>query len=227
MLCKNAASMTIGISMDQEICLVLGQVSLSLLYWMRNLQTDICRPGRDWPNGKRHPGQIIYGQNSGRNWEEMLSWGRSKNGQLKNQNSIMLEDYEESISLTLRTRSSKKPLGMIERNWKHLWLPLCLARLARRVSMIKPVARPMIPNQNLGVSWKPVNPQDCVWKNLYQIIMRSILQERVTIHYNITILVHKFIPLLQAMKIPAARAAVDTEWEELEKIPAWDLTKIM
>ena len=34
-------------------------------------------------------------------------------------------------------------------------------------------------------------------------------------HYN---LVHKFIPLLQAMKIPAARAAVDTEW---------DLTKIM
>ena len=29
---KKAASMTIGISMDQEICLILGQVSLSLLY---------------------------------------------------------------------------------------------------------------------------------------------------------------------------------------------------
>ena len=28
----------------------------------------------------------------------------------------MLEDYEESISLTLRTRSSKKPLGMQEGN---------------------------------------------------------------------------------------------------------------
>ena len=42
-------------------------------------------------------------------------------------------------------------------------------------------------------------------------------------HYN---LVHKFVPMPQAMKIPAAKAAVDKEWEKLEKIPAWDLTKV-
>ena len=30
-------------------------------------------------------------------------------------------------------------------------------------------------------------------------------------HYN---LVHKFIPMPQAMKIPAAKAAVDKEWEK-------------
>ena len=30
----------------------------------------------------------------------------------------------------------------------------------------------------------------------------------------------------QAMKIPAAKAAVDKEWEKLEKIPAWDLTEV-
>ena len=42
-------------------------------------------------------------------------------------------------------------------------------------------------------------------------------------HYN---LVHKFIPMPQAMKIPAAKAAVEKEWEKLEKIPAWDLTKV-
>ena len=29
----------------------------------------------------------------------------------------------------------------------------------------------------------------------------------------------------QAMKIPAAKAAVDKEWDKLEKIPAWDTTK--
>ena len=46
-LCKKAASMIVGISIDQEICLILGQVSLSLLYRMRNLQTDTCGPGRD------------------------------------------------------------------------------------------------------------------------------------------------------------------------------------
>ena len=45
-------------------------------------------------------------------------------------------------------------------------------------------------------------------------------------HYN---LVHKFIPKPQAVKIPAAKAAqaaVDKEWEKLEKISAWNLTKV-
>ena len=43
------------------------------------------------------------------------------------------------------------------------------------------------------------------------------------LHYN---LVHKFIPMPQAMKIPAAKAAADKEWEKLEKISAWNLTKV-
>ena len=42
-------------------------------------------------------------------------------------------------------------------------------------------------------------------------------------HYN---LVHKFIPMPQAMKIPAAKAAVDKKCEILEKIPAWNLTEV-
>ena len=42
-------------------------------------------------------------------------------------------------------------------------------------------------------------------------------------HYN---LVHEFILMHQAMKIPAAKAAVDKEWEKLEKISAWNLTKV-
>ena len=37
---------------------------------------------------------------------------------------------------------------------------------------------------------------------------------------------HKFIHLPQAMKIPAAKAAVDKEWDKLEKIPAGQLTKV-
>ena len=39
-------------------------------------------------------------------------------------------------------------------------------------------------------------------------------------------LVHKFFPMPQAMKIPAAKAAVDKEWEKVEKISAWNLTKV-
>ena len=42
-------------------------------------------------------------------------------------------------------------------------------------------------------------------------------------HYN---WVHKFIPVPEAMKIHAAKAAVDKEWEKLEKIPARDITKV-
>ena len=67
------------------------------------------------------------------------------------------------------------------------WLPPCLARHARKARMVRPVARLMIFSQILSVSLKPVNPQDCGWKNLYRIIMRIISQEKGTIHRNITI----------------------------------------
>ena len=39
-------------------------------------------------------------------------------------------------------------------------------------------------------------------------------------------MVHKFVPMPQAMKILAAKAAADKEWEKLEKISAWNLTKV-
>ena len=45
----------------------------------------------------------------------------------------------------------------------------------------------------------------------HQIIMKTILQEKETIHYSITIWFTKFIPMPQAIKIPAAKAAVDKE----------------
>ena len=55
--------------------------------------------------------------------------------------------------------------------------------------------------------------------------MKTILQEKVNF---ITALqfVQNFIPMPQALKIPAAEAAVDKEWEKLEKISAWNLTKV-
>ena len=129
----------------------------------------------------------MYGQNYGRKWERMPSWRKGKSGHMKNLNSIMLEDYEEFVSLTLRTWSSRKSSRMQGENWKHQWLQLCLARLVRKTSMGKPVARLMISSLSVHVSWKPVNPQECVWKNLYRIIVRTISQEKVTIHYSTTI----------------------------------------
>ena len=42
-------------------------------------------------------------------------------------------------------------------------------------------------------------------------------------HYN---LVHRFISMPQAMKIPDAKAAVDKEWKKVETILAWRLGKV-
>ena len=59
-----------------------------------------------------------------------------------------------------------------------------------------------------------MNLHECVWEIRYRIIMKTILQEKVKIHYSTTNLVHKFILMPQAMKILAAKAAVDKEWEK-------------
>ena len=59
------------------------------------------------------------------------------------------------------------------------------------------VVHPTKSKQNLRV--KLVNLQDCVWENHYASSYEQI---------------------------PAAEAAVDKEWEKLEKISAWNLTKV-
>ena len=58
--------MIIGVSVGQEICLILGQVSLSLHYL-----------------NKKPPDGYVW------------SLKEKQNGQMKNQNSLLLEGYEE------------------------------------------------------------------------------------------------------------------------------------
>ena len=178
---KSAASMTIGISMGQETCLILGQVSLNLLYSMKKLLTDILGPGGDWRENSLHPGLIIHGRNSGNQWESIPSWRRSKSERMKSSICRTHENCEGSISSTPRIKKSKKPSRMLERNWNHQSLLLCLAKLWRR---IVGVVHPTKLKQDLRVFWKLVNSQDCVWEILCQIIMKIILQEKETIHYS-------------------------------------------
>ena len=138
----------------------------------------------------------------------------------------MPENCEGSISLTRRTRNSKRPLRVLVRNWKHQWLLLCLVGQAGKESMARPVVIPMRSNQNMRVFWKA--------RESTRLRMGESLPnhhedhtagkgENSLQHYN---LAHKLIPMPQAMKIPAAKAAVDKEWEKLEKIPAWNVTKV-
>ena len=71
-----------------------------------------------------------------------------------------------------------------------------------------------------------MNLPECVWETRYRIIIKTILQEKEKNAFQQYNSVHKFIPMPQAMKIPAAKAAADKEWEKLMKISAWNLTKV-
>ena len=113
---------------------------------------------------------------------------------------ITNENCEGSISLTLRTRNSKKPSRTRVISWKHQWLLLCPAKLWRRiVGVVHPIK---LKNKTCV---KPVNPQDCVWENLYRIITKTILQERVTIHCNITIWSTNVFLCLKPWRFPQQR----------------------
>ena len=117
------------------------------------------------------------------NGERTPSWRRSKSGLKKRFILTMPENCVESISLTPRIRSTRKPSRTRVRNWKHQWLLLCPMGLWRMVGAVHP---PKL-KQNLRVFWKLMNPPECVWEIRYRIIMKTILQEKVRIHYSTTI----------------------------------------
>ena len=124
----------------------------------------------------------------------------------------MPEDNEEFISLTLRTGEFKETIKNARKKIGNTNGSRFVCKIMKKNCRNGASKKS---NQNLRVFWKPVNPQECVWKILYRNIMRTILQEKghnSVQHYN---LVYKFIPVPQAMKIPAAKAAVDKEWEKL------------
>ena len=158
--------------------------------------------------------------------KKLKNEGESKIGrQVKNQSSTMSEDFEVFISLNLKMRNSRRSSKVHGDNWKsqRRLFGFVIGWMAESTG--RPVARMMITSQNWRVSWKHRNPRECVWKKLHQKFMKTTLQEEghSLQHYN---LVHKLTPMPQAMKIPEAKAAVDKEWEKLEKISAWDLANV-
>ena len=115
---------------------------------------------------------------------------------------------------------------MQEENWKHQWLLLCFARLARKTSMERLVAKQMRSNQNPRASWKPVKSQECEWKNLYRKIMRTTSQEQGTIRYSISIWYTNLFLCLKQWRYPQLKQQRLKNGKILQKIPAWDRTKV-
>ena len=132
------------------------------------------------------------------------------------------ENWGEPISSTMRRRNSKKTIEN--------------ARKKLETSMAPAMPCKSVKNCGSGASNKTKPKIACILEASGSTKLRmgnsepsnhedhiAGKGENSLQHYN---LVHKFIPMPQAMKIPAAKAAVDKEWEKLEKISAWNLTKV-
>ena len=133
------------------------------------------------------------------------------------------ENGEGTIWLTLRTRNPKKPSRMLVRSWKNQWLLLCPVNYEKE---LWEWWDPTKFRQNLRVLSKLMNLRDCVREIRCRMIIKTNITgkgENSLQQYN---MIHKFIPMPQAMKIPTAKEAVDKEWEKLEKFSAWNLTKV-
>ena len=106
----------------------------------------------------------------------MLSWRRSKNGQLKKpklDNARRLGIY----FIDPDDRELEEIIKNAGRKLETQWLPPALLCKMSKKSKHGETRGKMISNQDLRVSWKPVNPQECVWRNLNQNTMRTTLQE--------------------------------------------------
>ena len=225
MLCKKAASIIRNIDGSRDLCdywtgftqfTLLDEKSPDGYMWSGRRLTKrqaTSRPDHLWPEL-----WTKLGRNAMLKERQKRSHEKPKLDNARRFRGIYFIDPED--------KEFKETIRKARKNWKHQRLALCLARHARKARKERTVARLMISSQNLRVSWKPVNPPDCIWENLYRIIMKTILQEEGTIHLQHYNLVHKFIPMPQTMKIPAVKGVVDKELEKLEKIPAWDLTKV-
>ena len=135
---------------------------------------------------------------------------------------ISPEDCDGSISSTRKIKNSRKPSRTRVRSWKHQSLLLCPAKLWKIVGVMDPTKF----KQNLRVFWKLMNLQECVWEILNHIITKTISQEKVRIHCSTTTWFTNLLLCLKLWKFPAAKAAVDKEWEQLEKFSGWNLTKV-
>ena len=169
---KRSALMIIGTLMALETCQILGQVSHNLLYWKKNLLTDICgtgerltrkqltsRPDHLWPEL----------------WKSMGKHAKLKEKQKWSEEKIYLENARKLRGIYFIDPEDTEFKETIKNARKKL------------ETSVAPAMRASNFRQNLRVFWKLMNPQECVWEIRYRIITKTILQEKVRIHYSTTI----------------------------------------
>ena len=122
------------------------------------------------------------------------------------------------------TKISSKMQG---ESWRYQWQLRCHAKeRSPKPASGKPGKKP----KHLKQRFSCIAEAHESTRQRIESVMKRIHEEHIAgkgenslLHYN---LVHKFIPMRHAMKIPDAKAAVDKEWEKVETLPAWQLEKV-
>ena len=209
--------MIIGTLMALETCQILGQVSHNLLYWKKNLQTDICGPGEI----NEKTADILARTFMARALDKI-----GKNAQLKERQKW--SDEKPKLDNARRLRGIYF-IGSEDKEFKET------IKNARK-KLETPMAPAMPCKTSKNSQHGATSGKSNEIKSKLACILEADESTRLRMgeslpnhhedhiagkgdnslqHYN---LVHKFIPIHQAMKSP--------EWEKLEKIPAWNLTKV-
>ena len=173
------ASMIIGILMDQEICLILAQVSPSFIYhekppdgymWSGERLTKrqaTSRPDHLWPQLWTKLAEL----------REKQKWPIEKPKldnarRLRGINFIVCEIMVFKKIIEKARRKLENPLN-----------PTMSCKTCNKNNHGEFRSRTMISSLNMYVSWKLVNRQKSVWKNLYRNSMRGE-QIHLTRHFS-------------------------------------------
>ena len=170
----------------------------------------------------------------GQDVEKPLKEEKNKNGQSRSRNSNTPEICEEFILLIWVAKSTETSLRMQGESWRHqrqlqCHVKECFLKNANGNCCFK--------NRKSQGIWSEDKIQLYHWSPWIQKTKSRVSNEKSSwrthrekkgrIRYCITIyLVHIFIPMPQAMKIPDAKTAVDKEWKKLETIPARIVKKV-
>ena len=120
-------------------------------------------------------------------WKSMGKHAKLKEKQKWSNEKIHLENARKLLGIYFIDPEDKEFKETIKNARNKLETSVAPAMPCKITKRIVGVMDPAKLKQNLRVFWKLMNRRDCVWETHYQTIMKTILQEKETIHYSITI----------------------------------------
>ena len=120
-------------------------------------------------------------------WKSMGKHAKLKEKQKWSHEKPKLDNARKLRGISFIDPEDKEFKETIKNARKKLETSVVPAMTCKNMKRNSGVVHPTKLRQNLRVFWKLMNPQECVWEIRYHTIMKTILQEKVKIHYSTTI----------------------------------------